>query len=124
VKSAADIYAAGAVVWFALTGSPPYRAADARSLVAMQLRHRLPDAPLPGPVAHWCHTALAPDPRRRFVDADAMRSAWRAALDAARVHITGQHSVVGTSSSRSSDARRIRAGLRRILRAASPSADR
>lgn len=73
----ADLYAVGAVVWFALTGAPPYAAADAQLLLSAQLRLDLPRGVLPHVLMEWLRRALAPQPSSRFPSAVAMLRAWR-----------------------------------------------
>lgn len=77
VGPAADLYAVGAVVWFALTAAPPYSAADAQLLLSAQLRVDLPRGVLPHVVLEWLRRALAPEPSARFPSAVAMLRAWR-----------------------------------------------
>ena len=36
----------------------------------------------PEPIAAWLRRGLHPEPERRFLDAEVMRVAWRAAVDA------------------------------------------
>lgn len=79
-----DLYGVGAVVYHALTGSPPYGGDVIRVLlgerdVALQ--------PLPMTatgLTSWVRRALAPDPHERFRDAGAMLDALPAARSEAR----------------------------------------
>lgn len=89
----ADLYAVGAVVWFALTGTPPYPASDAQLLLSAQLRLDLPRGALPHVVVEWLRRALAPEASARFPSALAMLRAWRRTISL----VSPPHSVTPTS---------------------------
>jgi serine/threonine protein kinase len=74
-----DLYGAGAVLYHALTGEPPYGSQVVRWLVGDD---RVPRSELPSSAAGLSRVvarALARDPEERYPDADAMLSALRAA---------------------------------------------
>jgi serine/threonine protein kinase len=73
-----DLYGAGAVLYHALTGEPPYGSQVVRWLVGDD---RVPRSELPSSAAGLSRVvarALARDPEERYPDADAMLSALRA----------------------------------------------
>ena len=75
--AAADLYAAAAIVYFVLTGTPPFEAEDARAILAKQLSGRLDLAVFPEPLAAWIKRGLSADPDARFQDAAEMQREWR-----------------------------------------------
>lgn len=80
--SAADCYSLAAIVYFALSGVPPYGEADVRSVLARALSVDTDLEPFPDEIADWLRHGLDPDVRRRFQDATVMKRAWRAAVRA------------------------------------------
>ncbi|MCC6318682.1 MAG: protein kinase [Gemmatimonadaceae bacterium] len=74
---AVDCFAAAAIIYYALTGRPPFEAPDPQGLLAQQLGARTDTSMLPEPIAAFLQKGLAPDPATRFADGDAMRNAWR-----------------------------------------------
>jgi len=74
---ATDLFAAGAIVHFALTGRPPFEGSDSRTILAAQLAGRMDLRGFDEPLAEWLRHALAADPADRFADAETMRAAWR-----------------------------------------------
>jgi serine/threonine-protein kinase len=76
---ASDSFSIAAIVYFVLTGEPPFRGADGPTVLAAQLAGsaRVDFARFPAPVAAWLRTGLAVDQEARWPDASAMLAAWR-----------------------------------------------
>jgi serine/threonine-protein kinase len=74
---AADTFALAAIVYFVLTGEPPYRGGDGPAVLASQLAGKLEVDRFPSELAEWLRRALASDPETRFPDAAGMLAAWR-----------------------------------------------
>ncbi|GMV09825.1 MAG: hypothetical protein ABS52_16215 [Gemmatimonadetes bacterium SCN 70-22] len=79
---AVDCFGVAAILYFVLTGTPPFDARDAQSLLAQQLGGRFDDSALPPPVVPFIRRGLSPDPATRFADAGEMRRAWREVMEA------------------------------------------
>lgn len=75
--AATDCFSLAAVVYYVLTGRPPFGDASGEVVLARQLRDPLDVAGLPEPLAKWLLKGLAPDLKDRFDDALSMRDAWR-----------------------------------------------
>ncbi len=78
--TAADCYSMAAIVYFALSGTPPYGDADVRSILGRAMSRDLDLSPFPDEIADWLRRGLDPDVNRRFQDAAVMRRAWRDAV--------------------------------------------
>jgi serine/threonine-protein kinase len=72
-----DLFAAAAIVYFAITGRPPYAGTDGPSVLAQQLQHKLDLTGLGADLAAWLQRGLAADAAARFSDAIAAQQAWR-----------------------------------------------
>src|SRR5207237_499290 len=59
---AADFFALAAIVFFALTGDPPFGDDDAKTILARQLNEQAELDSFPTPVCNWLRKALAPKP--------------------------------------------------------------
>jgi serine/threonine-protein kinase len=74
---AVDLFAAAAIVYFALTGRPPYAGNDGPAVLAQQLQGKLDLTGFGPDLAEWLKRGLAPDAVDRFGDAVAAQQAWR-----------------------------------------------
>ena len=78
---ATDCYALASIVYFALTGTPPFGDAAPETILAQQLsgglEERLSQEGFPEPLQQWLARGLAQQVEARFDDAQAMRLAWR-----------------------------------------------
>jgi serine/threonine-protein kinase len=81
-ESAADCFSLAAVVAFALSGDPPFGDQDGRTILARELSGQLDLSRYEPEIAEWLRHGLAATPGDRFQDAAAMRTAWRAAVQA------------------------------------------
>jgi serine/threonine-protein kinase len=77
----ADYFALAAIVYFTMTGEPPFGADDARSILARQLGERANLVPFPTVIANWFRTAFAAKPEDRFADGLEMKKAWGKATE-------------------------------------------
>ena len=73
---AVDVYAVAAIVYFALTGRPPYRGADAPTVLSQQLHGQVDLSGFSAELAQWLAKGLATDVAQRFPDAVAAQQAW------------------------------------------------
>ncbi|MDE3150625.1 MAG: protein kinase [Gemmatimonadota bacterium] len=80
--TAADCYSLAAIVYFALSGTPPYGESDVRAILARAMSRDVELSRFPDEIAAWLRKGLEPDVRRRFQDAGVMRRAWRDAVRA------------------------------------------
>lgn len=71
-----DFFGVAAIVVFALTGEPPFHGADAKTVLAQQLGERADLDFAPPPIQDWLRKGLAPDPEKRFTDAEEMIDEW------------------------------------------------
>jgi serine/threonine-protein kinase len=78
---AADYFALAAIVYFTLTGEPPFGDGDGKTILAAQLGERADLGSFPTVLCNWFRAAFAPDPDDRFVDGLEMRRAWKSASD-------------------------------------------
>ncbi|WP_084634947.1 serine/threonine protein kinase [Propionicicella superfundia] len=87
VSASGDLYQAGALLYFLLTGQPPYPRGTADQVLQAHLSAPPPVPSVVVPAAHPLDrvvtTAMAKDPSRRFRDADEFRHALHHALEAA-----------------------------------------
>jgi len=78
---AADYFALAAIVYFTMTGEPPFGEDDARSILARQLGERADLVPFPTVLANWFRIAFAAKPEERFADGLEMKKAWERATE-------------------------------------------
>jgi len=78
---ATDCYALAGIVYFVLTGRPPFGDASVEQVLAQQLgdrlRERLQLDAFPGPLEEFLQRGLAPNADERFADAAELQQAWR-----------------------------------------------
>ena len=74
---AADLFAAAALVYFALTGVAPFTGSDSRAILAAQLAGKVDYSSFHPDVADFLRRGLAADPDARFADAAEMQHEWR-----------------------------------------------
>jgi hypothetical protein len=65
------------VLYFALTGTPPFGEADPKVILARMLAGTFETSALPPEVAAWMKRAMNPAVEERFDDATEMQSEWR-----------------------------------------------
>nr|MCU0649234.1 serine/threonine-protein kinase [Gemmatimonadaceae bacterium] len=75
--AATDGFSIAAVVYFVLTGRPPFGDDGGPVVLARQLREPLDVQGMPEPLAQWLRAGLAPVAADRFADTQTMRDAWR-----------------------------------------------
>ncbi|MGH7650902.1 MAG: protein kinase domain-containing protein [Gemmatimonadaceae bacterium] len=78
---AADFFALAAIVYFVMTGEPPFGEDDARQILARQLGEGADLDVFPTVMCNWFKTAFSPNADDRFLDGLEMRRAWKAASD-------------------------------------------
>jgi eukaryotic-like serine/threonine-protein kinase len=74
---ATDLFAAAAIVYFALTGRPPFQGTEAPVVLAQQLQGQLDLSGFGPDLASWLARGLDADVSERFSDAIAAQQAWR-----------------------------------------------
>lgn len=78
---ATDCYALASIVYFVLTGKPPFGDGPGEMILAQQLAdklgERLAQEGFADGLAEWLRHGLAPNVEDRFGDAEEMRAAWR-----------------------------------------------
>jgi eukaryotic-like serine/threonine-protein kinase len=74
---AADCFSLAAVVYFALTGSPPFGESEAKVILSRILAQRVNLTSIAPELAGWLRRALSPTSAERFTDAAEMQVAWR-----------------------------------------------
>ncbi len=78
---ATDCYALASIVYFVLTGEPPFGEGPGEAVLSRQLSgalvERLEHADFPEPLSAWLERGLASRVEDRFADAEEMRIAWR-----------------------------------------------
>jgi len=80
--TAADCYSLAAIVYFALSGTPPYGETEVRSILARALARDVDLSAFPDEIADWLRRGLDPEVSKRFQDAAVMQRAWREAVRA------------------------------------------
>jgi len=79
-----DYFALTSIVYFALSGTPPFGDGDAAQILARQLAGNVDLSRFAPSIAQWIRRGLAPSAEYRFDDAAEMKEAWRLAVRAAR----------------------------------------
>ena len=78
--ASADCFSLAAVLYFTLTGTPPFGETDPKAILARMLSGTLDVSALAPEIGAWLQRALAPEASERFTDAAAMQAAWREAV--------------------------------------------
>jgi len=78
---AADYFALAAIVYYIMTGDPPFGQDDAKAILARQLGERADLTSFPTVLCNWFRTAFAAKPEDRFADGSEMMREWKAASD-------------------------------------------
>lgn len=76
-----DCFAVAAIIYYTLTGNPPFEGGDPQSILAQQLASRYDVSMLPQPVAAFLRRGLSPDSSERFKDAAEMKLEWGRVVD-------------------------------------------
>ena len=78
---ATDCYALASIVYYVLTGVPPFGEGTSEMILAQQLSETLPQrlatSELPEALVDWLRRGLAARIEDRYADAEEMRIAWR-----------------------------------------------
>ena len=75
--ASADCFSLAAVLYFALTGTPPFGETDPKVILARMLAGTFDASMLEPELARWVTRAMSPDPNDRFADATEMQESWR-----------------------------------------------
>lgn len=78
---AVDCFGVAAIIYYVVTGRPPFDGRDAQALLAQQLGARYDDTILPPPLVPFIKRGLSPDPALRFSEAGVMKEAWREVVE-------------------------------------------
>ncbi|MEO5589285.1 MAG: serine/threonine-protein kinase [Gemmatimonadaceae bacterium] len=79
-----DYFALTSIVYFALSGGPPFGDGDPSLILSRQLASQVDLAMFAPPMAEWLRRGLMPSPDDRFLDAAEMKDAFRSAVRAVR----------------------------------------
>jgi serine/threonine-protein kinase len=77
---AADLFSFAGIVYFALTGEPPFGDGDPQDILARQMTSRIDLSAFTNPMCEWFQRAFSAVVQERFSDANAMIEAWRKAV--------------------------------------------
>jgi eukaryotic-like serine/threonine-protein kinase len=78
--ASADCFSLAAVLYFALTGRPPFGEGETKVILARMLTGKIDIAPIEPEIISWMRRAMSPAREERFADAAAMQEAWRDAM--------------------------------------------
>jgi len=78
--ASADCFSFAAVLYFTLTGTPPFGEADPKVILSRILVGNVDTGEIAPEIGEWLRRALASEPANRFADAAQMQVAWREAV--------------------------------------------
>jgi len=78
--ASADCFSLAAVLYFTLTGTPPFGEVDPKVILSRILEGNVDTGPIAPEIGEWLRRALASEPTNRFADAAQMQVAWREAV--------------------------------------------
>ena len=76
----ADLFSLAAVLYFCLTGAPPFGESETKVILARILAGQVDTSGLPPEIGKWVKRAMSADASERFADASEMQIAWRRAV--------------------------------------------
>jgi serine/threonine-protein kinase len=91
---AADCFALAGIVYFVLSGHPPFGDVEGPTVLARQLAGQVDVSGFDPSLAEWFRRGLAADADARFSDATEMQLAWRAVVDEA-TRSAGRRGLLG-----------------------------
>ena len=75
--ASADCFSLAAILYFTLTGAPPFGEANPTAILGRMLAAQFDPGNLDSELVEWLRRALSPNPADRFADASEMQRAWR-----------------------------------------------
>jgi serine/threonine-protein kinase len=89
-EASADCFSFAAVLYFTLTGSPPFGDTDPQVILARMLNGQFDAESLDPAIVEWLRRAMSANKDERFADAAEMQQAWR---EVVRVALDREHQI-------------------------------